>query len=209
MGPVLSLITDRRRLSDGATLVPLVAGAARAGVHLIQVREPDLDGRSLETLVTACLVAVQGTPARVIVNDRLDVALAAGAHGVHLREHSIPASAVRAIAPRGFCVGRSVHTVADAARVTADGGLDYLVFGPVFETVSKPRAHGVGLDELARAVRATPLPVLALGGIDESQAVAVARSGAAGAAGIGLWIHAADLRAAAQSFATAFSACRR
>lgn len=209
MGPVLSLISDRRRLSDGANLVPLVAAAARAGVHLIQVRELNLDGRSLVALVRACLVAVQGTRARVIVSDRLDVALAAVAHGVHLREQSMPAAAVRAIAPQGFCVGRSVHTVADAARVTADGGLDYLVFGPVFETPSKPSAQGVGLDALARAVRATPLPVLALGGIDESRATAVASSGAAGAAGIGLWIHAADLRGAAQSFATAFSASRR
>ncbi len=78
------------------------------------------------------MTAVKGTRTRILVNDRLDVALAAGAHGVHLRGDSMPASRARSLAPIGFLIGRSVHSVDEAVRRHADGGVDYLLFGAVF-----------------------------------------------------------------------------
>ena len=181
------MITDRRRLGSDwePALVDRVAAAALAGVHLIQVREHDLDGRALTRLVERCLLAVRGTGARVVVNDRLDVALATGAHGVHLRGDSAPGLRVRAIVSRAFLVGRSVHAREEAERV-ADG-LDYVVYGSVFETRSKSGASASGPRMLAEVTAATTRPVLAVGGITAGRAAEVARAGAAGFAAIGLF----------------------
>jgi thiamine-phosphate pyrophosphorylase len=183
------MISDRHRLADPCeeSLVTLVGAAARAGVHLVQIRERDLDGRALVGLVARCVRAVRGTRARVLVNDRVDVAMAAGADGVHLRGDSMPADRVRAIAPRMFLVGRSVHSADEAARITAGGGLDYLIFGPVFATTSKPGAVPAGVGALADVVAATALPVIAIGGITEATAGEVEAAGAAGVAAIGLF----------------------
>jgi thiamine-phosphate pyrophosphorylase len=188
-------------------LAARVAVAARAGVHLVQIRERDLDGGPLVRLVRACVQGVRGTPARVIVNDRVDVALAAGAHGVHLRADSMPAARVRALTPAGFLVGRSVHAADEAARVDADGGLDYLVFGTVFASRSKPGQPPSGTGMLAEVVRATRLPVLAVGGVAPANFEAVARTGAAGFAAIGLFADAEDegVRASVASAQAAFS----
>jgi len=168
-------------------LIETVAAASRAGVHLIQIRERDLDARSLTRIVTAAVAVVRGTSSRILVNDRIDVALSAGAHGVHLRGDSVPATRVREIVPRGFLVGRSVHSREQAERATEAGGLDYLMFGTVFDTASKPGVTGSGSDALAAIAGATPLPVLAIGGITLSRMRAVAGAGAAGFAGIGLF----------------------
>lgn len=186
MGPVLCLITDRRRTASDAALVACVAAAARAGVHLVQVRERDLDGGRLLHLVQRCVYAVEGTTTRIIVNERIDVAIAAGAHGVHLRGDSPPASRVRTVVPPGFLVGRSVHGVDDARRATGDGS-DYLLFGTVFETSSKPGMAPAGVSALATVVAATAVPVLAVGGITVERVASVARAGAAGVAAIGLF----------------------
>jgi thiamine-phosphate pyrophosphorylase len=134
---VLCLVSDRRAIG-GRALVQLVGEAARAGVDLIQIRERDLDDGALVALARAAVAAVHGTSARVIVNDRTDVALAAGAAGVHLRSDSIPPRRARAMAGDGFLVGRSVHDEAEAAAVDAEGGCDYLIFGTVFPSSSKP-----------------------------------------------------------------------
>ena len=187
MRPVLCLITDRRRYGSVRDLVGRVAAAARAGVDLVQVRERDLDGGALTDLVERLVDAVHQTKTRVLVNDRLDVALAAGAHGVHLRGDSMPAHRVRTIAPPGFLVGRSVHDSGEAAAVTREGGLDYLIFGTVFRTASKPGGAAAGVNALAGAVAATPLPVLAVGGITIDGLTQVARAGAMGYAAIGLF----------------------
>ena len=188
MSPVLCLITDRRRFGiEAHALVQRVAAAARAGVHLVQIRERDLEGAALLRLVERCVAAVNGTRTRVIVNDRVDVAIAARAHGVHLRSDSVPAGRVRRIAPPGFLVGRSIHSSEEAQRVTREGGLDYLIFGTVFPTASKPEQRPSGADALAAAASATPLPVLAIGGVTADTACVVARSGAAGLAAIGLF----------------------
>jgi thiamine-phosphate pyrophosphorylase len=201
--PVVCMITDRARIEvrvqpDATTergvrlqadlLVERARIAARAGVHLVQIRERDLDGRALFELVRACLHAVRGTRTRVLVNDRLDVALAAGAHGVHLRGDSFPAARARAITPRGFLIGRSVHDVAEARDVTADGALDYVIFGPVFATASKPGKTPAGLLALSDIVAATSVPVLAVGGISATRIPEIMTTGAAGVAAIGMFV---------------------
>ena len=161
--------------------------AARAGVHLIQVRERDLDGGPLLRLVQRCVAATRGTRARVLVNERFDVALSAGAAGVHLRSDSMSARRVRSMAPAGFVIGRSVHDVEAACRA-ADDGVDYVLFGTVFESASKPGRAPAGPDAVARAAAATSLPVLAVGGITVPRASTLKQAGAAGVAAIGLFV---------------------
>lgn len=189
MGPVVCLITDRHQLARPTEdlVIAQVAAAARSGVHLVQIRERDLEGRALLHLVRACVAAVAGTSTRVLVNDRLDVAIAAGAHGVHLRGDSIPGARARAMAPSPFLIGRSVHDPDEAQRVTNEGGLDYLVFGPVFATSSKPGREAAGLDALRSVVLRTTLPVLGVGGVTSERVVALTDVGAAGFAAISLF----------------------
>jgi len=178
----ICLVTDRRRRPP----IAQAAEAVDAGVDLIQVRERDLDTSALASLVLRVVEAARGSPTRVVVNDRVDVALACGAHGVHLRADSIPASRVRTIVPPGFVIGRSVHGRDEALAVARDA--DYLIAGTVFPTTSKPGRidllgpHGLG--SIASAVR---LPVLAIGGITVERAAVVAAAGAAGVAAVGLF----------------------
>jgi thiamine-phosphate pyrophosphorylase len=183
-------VTDRARCDGEDRLVEIVSGAAAAGVHLVQVRETDLDAKALYELVRRCVAAVAGTRTRVLVNDRLDVALAAGAHGVHLPAAGVPAARVRLAAPRGFVVGRSVHASREAVQAVADG-VDYLVFGTVFETGSKPGVTPAGLDALRDVAAAVPVPVLAIGGITVERLGSLAEAGAAGFAAISLFADAA------------------
>ena len=186
MRPIVCMITDRRRFAGGEdALVQRVGAAANAGVHLVQVRERDMEARDLSRLVARCVAAVHNTRTRILVNDRLDVALTAGAHGVHLRADSMPASRARSLAPIGFLIGRSVHTVAEAVTAHADGGVDYLLFGAVFATTSKPGQTPAGVQALADVVRATPVPVLAIGGITNETAPQLKGTGCAGIAAIG------------------------
>ena len=189
MRPVICMITGSIPADAAAirALVDRIRGAARAGVHLVQVRQRGFEARALTALVEAALEAVRGTPARVVVNERLDVALAAGAHGVHLRGDSVPGVRVRRVAPPPFLIGRSVHSAAEARRAASGGGLDYLVCGTVFPTQSKPGAAGAGAAALAETCAAVPLPVLAVGGITADRLGDVARAGAAGFAAIGLF----------------------
>ena len=202
--PALCFVTDRRRGADPSilALVERIGAAARAGVSLVQIRERDLDDRSLTALVRDSVAAVGGTGARVLVNDRVDVAAAAGAAGVHLRGDSIAAPCIRSIAPPSFLIGRSVHGADEARAVEAAGGCDYVFFGSVFASRGKPAAHpAAGIDALARVCRAVSLPVIAIGGVDPANAAAIAGAGAAGAAAIGVFMTAADEAALASSVA--------
>ena len=189
--PVLAMVTDSRRYSGDAALDALVFNvqqAARAGVDLIQIRERGFDDRRLLELVNRVREAVSGSLARVLVNDRVDVAMAAGAAGVHLPGDAVSAARVRAIVPAGFVMGRSVHSEAEALRAEHEGGCDYLIFGSVFHSTSKPAGHEpAGLDALSRVCSAVRLPVLAIGGMTVDRAADVARAGAAGIAAIGLF----------------------
>jgi thiamine-phosphate pyrophosphorylase len=188
---MLCLVTDRRR----RPVVDQVRDAAHAGVDLIQVRERDLEAAPLAALVAELVRITRGTGTRVVVNERLDVALACGADGVHLPGDSMPAARARAIAPTGFVIGRSVHGVDEARRAAPD--VDYLVAGTVFATTSKPgKADLLGLDGLASLCRAVPAPVLAIGGITTERLEPVAAAGAAGVAAIGLFAGDGDLTGA-------------
>lgn len=192
---MLCLVTDRRRLGtalgleSGAWIEALqvqVAAAAEAGIDLVQVRERDLEAGALVPLVRALVGGIRHTSTRLLVNDRLDVALAAGAAGVHLKEQSFPTAAVRAATGPEFWVGRSVHDPAGAAMA---GNVDYLIAGTVRPTVSKPLATTLGWAGLSRVVTAAAgRPVLAIGGIDVSSMSFVAASGAAGVAAIGAFV---------------------
>jgi thiamine-phosphate diphosphorylase len=170
-------------------LIEQARHAVEAGVDYLQVRERDLEAAELGRLVEEIVAIAAGSVTRVVVNDRLDVALACGAAGVHLRGDSLPAAAVRRMVPAGFLVGASVHTIAEALNAGRD--VDYLVAGTVWPTPSKPTASPntlLGLDGLARIAAGVDVPVLAIGGVTLDRVAAIARAGAAGAAAIALFM---------------------
>lgn len=182
---IICLVTDRRRRPPVAQAVE----AAEAGVEIIHVRERDLEAGELAALVTGVVAATRGSSTKVVVNDRVDVAAACGADGVHLRGDSMPAARVRTMVPDGFLIGRSVHSVREAEVASAAAGaVDYLVAGTVFPTTSKPGATTwLGLPGLAAITKAVSVPVLAIGGLTVDRAPEVARAGAKGLAAIALF----------------------
>jgi thiamine-phosphate pyrophosphorylase len=191
-------VTDRRRLvpagapQDDARrcLLTQVRHAVDAGVDLIQIRERDLEAAALAVLVRDVLAAARGTPTRVVVNDRLDVALTCGADGVHLRSDSIPVAAARQLAPPGFLIGRSVHRIDE---LSAARGADYLVAGTVFPSASKAGSHPLlGVEGLREIVRNSAAPVLAIGGMTLERVADAAAAGASGIAAIGVFIRSAE-----------------
>jgi thiamine-phosphate pyrophosphorylase len=186
-------------------LVDRIAAAAHAGVDLVQIRERQLDDRTLLGLTSEAVDRLRGTAAQVLVNGRVDIALAAGAAGVHLRGDSIQASRIRAIVPPGFVIGRSVHGEDEAAEAEEQGGCNYLTFGTVFPSTSKRASHvAAGLDALRRVASRVRLPVLAIGGVSVDRAPAIASAGAAGVAAIGLFASATDPRDTIRALAAAF-----
>jgi thiamine-phosphate diphosphorylase len=173
-------ITDRRSLKPGDSILDVIV---RSNADWVQIREKDLPARELFHLVQATMA----TGRKIIVNSRMDVALAAGAAGLHLPAGSPPPDRWRAIAPPGFLIGVSCHSV-DEVRAAARYGADYVVFGPVFAPQSKSTTlEPRGLDLLAQAVAAAPIPVLALGGITGENVPLCIRRGAAGIAAISLF----------------------
>jgi len=184
-------ITDRKSAGGARALLDLIAANVALGVDRIQIREKDLPPRELAALVEAAVVLAAPCKTRILVNHRCDIALACGAHGVHLTSDDVPAGCVRAIAPPGFEIGVSCHTI-DDVRAAAEGGADFAVFSPVFYTPSKA-AYGppAGLEQLRKACRAATIPVFALGGVDETNAPACIAAGAAGIAAIRMFQRAA------------------
>jgi len=190
---MLCLVTDRRRLAGRAAspdrarqcLVAQVRHARDAGIDLVQLRERDLPAADLAAIGREMVGITRGSRTKIVVNDRVDVAIACGADGVHLRGDSIDVRAVRAITPQGFIVGRSVHSTEETLRA---GEVDYLVAGTVFATPSKPVAALLGLEGLAAIVRVARAPVLGIGGVTGATVDRIARTGAAGIAAIGLFI---------------------
>ncbi len=189
---MLCYITDRQALT-GVPLMEVIGDAVRAGIDLIQIREKDLGTRELMGLAETAVAAARGTPTRVVVNDRLDVARALGAAGVHLGGQSLPARVVRRLAPPGFLVGVSCHSLEDALDAES-AGADYALLGPIFETPSKV-GYGppLGLGKLREVRGRVKIPVLALGGVTVERAKACLEAGAAGIAGISIFQTAASL----------------
>ena len=190
--PLISLVTRRNRLhtSEPKDLVALyrqVRAAVVAGVDLIQIRESDLPDRVLFDLVSWSVDIAQGTRSVILVNERFDIALAAGAGGTHLRASSMPAGLLRPHLPPGFMLGRSVHDTGEAVRVASAGGLDYLTMGTVFPSESHPGQGACGVETLLAASRLVALPMLAIGGVTVDKLGALFGAGAIGVAGIGMF----------------------
>jgi thiamine-phosphate pyrophosphorylase len=201
----LCYVTDRRTLASAGThpahhgLLETVQRAAVAGIDWIQVREKDLDARTLTEFVRRAVAETRGHGTRILVNDRLDVALAAGAGGVHLGEASLPVETVaewrRSAHRADFWIGASRHSV-ETACAAERAGADYVLFGPVFATPSKA-AFGAphGIERLREACVALRIPVLAIGGVTIENAVLCLAAGAAGIAAIRLFQESEDVAA--------------
>lgn len=197
---MLYLITDRQAFrrnpeinNDSAARLQLeaIGKASQAGCQLIQIRERDMSARALMKFTREAIAYARPWGARVLVNDRLDIAMAAGADGVHLRASSIPAGEIRAgLMKKGlgnFLIGVSTHSLAEA-KSAEEGGANFIVYGPIYDTPSK-RAFGrpMGLELFAEVSGALKIPTLALGGINLLNFHEPLRHGAAGIAAIGLF----------------------
>ena len=189
--PLLYYITDGSQLPPGFPLLEKIEAAFAAGVDYVQIREKQMPARELVRLVSAA-VALRRS-GKLLVNDRLDVALACGADGVHLPADRPPATEIRALGGEDFLVGVSCHSPQEVERAAAEGA-DFAVLGPIFSTPGK--GPPLGLAPLERAAR-TPIPVLALGGITPENARRCLEAGAAGIAGIRIFQNAADISAVA------------
>jgi thiamine-phosphate pyrophosphorylase len=191
----LYVVTDRQ-LSSGRPLRLVVEAALRGGARAFQLREKDLSPRELYPLAMEMRQLTQTYGARLLINDRVDVALAVDADGVHLTTTSLPASIARQLLGPGRLIGVSTHTLTEAQAAAAEGA-DFVVFGPVFYTPSKaPYGAPVGIDAL-RAVRAAVnLPILAIGGVKKANLDQVLAAGADGIAVISAVISADDPMAA-------------
>lgn len=223
--PLLCLVTDRR-LAKPRPLEEVVASAVRGGAALVQIREKDLPAGPLLEVCARISGRLNLSPKNgrppvpgplLLANDRVDVALAARLHGVHLGEQSLPTGEAKRLAalsdgilPVGgrFWVGRSVHSAEDAARAENDGA-DYLIFGHVFTTDSKPGLPPRGLRALEDTVRAVRIPVIAIGGITPQNCRRVIEAGAYGIAVRSGIMAARDPEKAAANYCSAVSQTAR
>jgi thiamine-phosphate pyrophosphorylase len=200
----LCYVTDRKALArepdeQVRLLLAKIERAAWAGVDWIQIREKDLSGRELMTLVSGAVERVPET-CRILVNDRLDVAVACAAGGVHLGEQSIPVEQARKLWRKQnvsgrFLVGASTHSVR-SVQAAQESGADYVIFGPVYATPAKePFGSPQGVERLAEVCESLSLPVIAIGGITLENSRECVAVGAAGIAAIRLFQNAADIAA--------------
>ena len=218
--PVVCYVTDRRSLplavsSDAIPmLLKTVAAVAAAGVDWIQLREKDLCGKESFDLASSALQAIRDRAprTRILVNDRVDVALAAGAGGVHLSENGFSVPDARRLCTRfekdsgrqlDFLIGVSCHSLGSALGAARDGA-DYIYFSPIFHTPSKAfYGPPQGVDRLRKICQAVQIPVIAIGGITLENVASCYSAGAAGAAAIRLFQDAANLSSVVSSLRSA------
>jgi thiamine-phosphate pyrophosphorylase len=179
----------------------VICAGVEGGVNAVVLREHDLPAGDLYDLAVTLRYVLRGH-ALFLVNDRVDIALATGADGVHLPERSLPGKAVRALAGESCLIGRSVHNVEVSRHAEADG-LDYVQAGAVFQTASHPGQPAAGLELIRAVAGAVHLPVIAVGGIDASNVGDVIAAGADGVAVISAVWDAPDPRAAARTLRAA------
>jgi thiamine-phosphate pyrophosphorylase len=184
-------VTGRESLGgadSSESLLGRIRAAVAAGADWVQIRERDMNARELLALTRSAIDAAAGR-ARILVNDRLDVALAAGAAGVHLRGSSVPAGeAVRWLrgghAAADFMVGVSCHSL-EEVRASEAAGANYVFYGPVFETPAKKKFGAPqGVEKLAEVCRGVSIPVIGIGGVSGDRGLECVRAGAAGIAAI-------------------------
>ena len=201
------LVTDRHQ-TGGRDLLEVVGQALRAGVRAVQLREKDLATRDLYHLAGKLLAVTREAGAALLINDRVDVAMALPADGVHLTRRSLPPKEARELLGPARLIGISCHSLAEV-REAVDGGADFVVLGPIFETPSK-MPYGVPLTTalLQQARAATTLPVLAIGGINPARVPEVMAAGADGVAVISAVMAALDPGAAVSELLAAVAASR-
>ncbi|HEV8540706.1 MAG TPA: thiamine phosphate synthase [Nitrospiraceae bacterium] len=191
----LYLVTDRHQ-TGGRPLVPLLREALEGGLQAIQLRERDLATRSFLALAQEVLRLTREYGALLLLNDRVDLAMALGADGVHLRADSVPVAVARRLLGPDRVVGVSAHSVEEVVRAEADGA-DFAVLGPAYETSSKrPYGPPIGLAPIGEAARRCRIPVFAIGGITPVRAQEVRREGAFGVAVISSILSAEHVKAA-------------
>ncbi|MGE0470275.1 MAG: thiamine phosphate synthase [Nitrospira sp.] len=198
----LLLVTDRHQI-HGRSLVTVLSHAIHAGVHAIQLRERDLSTGELLSLAGDLQAITTPGGVSLIINDRVDLAMALGLDGVHLRADSLPSHSVRRIIGPRRLIGVSAHSAEDV-RHANHGCVDYVVLGPIFDTLSK-RSFGppLGLDLLADVCRNSSIPVFAIGGITCERVCEVRQAGAHGVAVIGALLTRDDIGAAVREFTCA------
>jgi len=196
--PPVHLITDRRLVPDLAAAARRALSGLPPGTVALHLREKDLGGAALLALARSLAAACQAAGQLLLVNDRLDVALAAGADGAHLPSAGIPPAEARRLLGAGRLLGVSCHSAGEVERARG-GGADFATFGPVFDTPSK-RGLGspLGLPALRQAA-GLGLPLVGLGGVEAGNAAAVRAAGAAGVAAIRAWLTGPDLAAAVRA----------
>lgn len=200
--PVVHLLTERWIEPDPVARVHAALAGLPPGCVAVHLREKDLGGAALLAFARALAAACHAHGQRLLVNDRLDVALAAGADGVHLPAAGVHPEDARRLLGRAALVGVSCHSAADVVRAR-DGGASYATFGPVHDTPSKrPYGPPVGLDALRDAAR-LGLPLVALGGVDAARAPGCFAAGASGVAVIRAWLSAPDAAAAVRALLAA------
>ena len=184
--PIIYPITSGR--ATPPEILRFLQAVVTAQLPLFQIREKSLPARVLYDLTVRAVEITRGSKTRLLINDRADIALAAGADGVHLTARSLPADVARNICGPEFLIGVSTHSLAEA-RAAQVGGADFVVFGPVFDTDSK-RAFGEpqGLEKLREVTSALgEFPVIAIGGVTRENAEACMTAGASGYAGISMF----------------------
>jgi len=205
--PIIYLITSGTTTGittpdspEFSQLLTLINAAVDTEIPLIQIREKALSARVLYELTRLAVEIAQDSSTKVLVNDRFDVALAAGADGVQLTAQSLPTAVVRGETSDRFLIGVSTHSPGEAEAAQA-GGADFILFGPVFQTESKRQfGRPQGLNKLAEVVEAVEsLPVIAIGGISLENVSRCLQHGAAGVAAIGLLNDSNNLAATVRS----------
>ena len=191
----LFLVTDRHQ-TNGRPLVPLLQRVLTAAVPMVQLRERDLSARELVRLAREVQAVTASRRSQLLINDRIDVALALEGVGVHLRSNSLPVSVARKLLGAQRLLGISVHAVEEVMEAEAQGA-DYIILGPIYETPSKQMfGPPLGIHTLEKACRLVRIPIIGIGGVTAARAREMRRAGAFGVAVITAILGAVDVESA-------------